>query len=65
MAESLDSATQKPASVSVDGRTVTHHPLPDQIELDRYLAEKAAGTAGNSARYGLRFCRIKPPGAED
>lgn len=64
MAESLDSTTQKPQTVSVDGRSVTQHSLPDQLELDRYLAEKAAMTAGNTARYGLRFCRIKPPGAD-
>jgi hypothetical protein len=64
VAESLDSTTQKPQTVSVDGRSVTQHSLPDQIELDRYLAEKAAMTAGNTGRYGLRFCRIKPPGAD-
>jgi hypothetical protein len=64
MAESLDSAAQKPISVSVDGRTVTHQSFADQIALDKYLAEKAAATAGNTARFGLRFAKIQPPGAD-
>ena len=42
-----------------DAGTVEQHPLPDQIEADRYLASKEA--AGKTKR-GLRFNKLVPPG---
>jgi hypothetical protein len=50
-----------PAKAIVDGVNVEQHPLPDQIEADRYLASKKAAKA---AGLGLRITRLVPPGAE-
>lgn len=49
-----------PQSVSVDGNTVTQHPLPAQIEADRYVKSQEAKARKG---FGLRFQKIVPPGA--
>lgn len=54
-----ENATQ-PRRGNVDGVDIEQHPLPDQIEADRYLASKNAMSV---ATRGLRFNVIKPPGA--
>lgn len=48
-----------PAEASVDGRSAKQHPLPDQIEADRYLASKAAA----KKKLGIRLSKVIPPGA--
>jgi hypothetical protein len=63
MADDLDSTirqnAQGPAKAAGDAGSVEQHPLPDQIEADRYLASKKA--AGQKNR-GLRFNKLVPPG---
>ena len=50
-----------PAKVAGDAGSVEQHPLPDQIEADRYLASKAAA---KKPKRGLRFSKLVPPGAD-
>lgn len=50
-----------PKSVTVDGVNTTQHDLSQQIEMDRYLASKAAAARGGLA--GVRHVRMVPPGA--
>jgi hypothetical protein len=50
-----------PAKASGDAGSVEQHPLPDQIEADRYLASKEAA---KKPRRGLRFNKLVPPGAD-
>jgi hypothetical protein len=50
-----------PAKASGDAGSVEQHPLPDQIEADRYLASKEAA---KQPRRGLRFNKLVPPGAD-
>jgi len=45
---------------SGDSGSAEQHPLPDQIEADKYLSNK---TATATKRLGLRFVKIIPPGA--
>ena len=47
-------------SVATKDVSVHAHPLPDQIEADRYLA--AARAAKHPSR-GLAFTKLVPPGA--
>jgi hypothetical protein len=64
MAEGLESRIEdvaaKPASVSVDGQSVSEQSINDLIAADKYLAAKAA--AGKS-HMGLRITKLKMPGA--
>lgn len=57
-ADQLAAAAVKPASVSVDGRSASAHPLRDLVEMDKHLARKGAS---KSRRLGLRFLKINPP----
>jgi hypothetical protein len=50
-----------PKRAQGDSGSVEQHPLPDQIEADRYLASKQAATSPAKA---LRLTRLVPPGAE-
>lgn len=54
-------------SAAVDGRSSTGIPLPDLIQADKYLADKAAQatavTGSRSAWGGTRMARAVPPGA--
>lgn len=59
--QSIRENAQGPAKASGDAGSVEQHPLPDQIEADRYLASK---TAANSKSRGLRFTKLAPPGAQ-
>ena len=63
MAEEIESAirqnAQSPESASADGIQVKQHNLRDQIEADKYLANKAA--ARNPAK-ALTRVKIVPPG---
>jgi len=56
----IEENAQGPKRVTGDSGSVDQHPLPDQIEADKYLAGK---TATGTKRLGLRFVKIIPPGA--
>lgn len=64
MAEDLEQTirenAQGPAKATGDSGSVEQHPLPEQIEADRYLATKEAVKKG---RRGLRFSKLVPPGS--
>jgi hypothetical protein len=63
MADELDDTirqnAQGPAKAAGDAGSVEQHPLPDQIEADRYLGSKEAAKDKNR---GLRFNKLVPPG---
>jgi hypothetical protein len=63
MADELESTirqnAQGPAKAASDAGSVEQHPLPDQIEADRYLASKEAA---RDKKRGLRFNKFVPPG---
>jgi len=52
---------QGPAEARDEAGSVRQHPLPHQIEADRYLESKAAV---QKKRLGLVFRKLVPPGAE-
>lgn len=68
-ADVIAEAAQKPASASQDGRAAAAHPIPDQIEADKYQKAQTALTGTNpnggprSGWGGLRAARAIPPGA--
>lgn len=43
LTDTIADLAANPQTVTAGDRTVTEHPLPDLIEADKYLAEKAAG----------------------
>ena len=55
----ISSTAQGPATVSIDGSTVTQQRIADQIAADKYLASKAAV---RHAHRGLRFQKVVNPG---
>jgi hypothetical protein len=63
MADELDDTirqnAQGPAKATGDAGSIEQHPLPDQIDADRYLASK---DAAESKKRGLRFNKLVPPG---
>lgn len=59
LTQSIRDNAAAPAEASVDGRSAKQHPLPDQIEADRYLASKAAA----KKNLGIRMSKVIPPGA--
>ena len=65
MAEDLKDIIQKnaegPSQATVDGVNVRQHPLPDQIDADKYLASKEA-VSKNPAKGFVRV-KISPPGS--
>lgn len=64
MADELDDTirqnAQGPAKAASDAGSVEQHPLPDQIEADRYLASKKAA---QDKKRGLKLNKLVPPGA--
>lgn len=48
--------------MSTDAGSVSSHSLRDRIELDRYMASKAAAS---SPRRGLRYSRVSTPGTHE
>lgn len=48
-----------PAKAAGDSGSVEQHPLPDQIEADRYLAAK---DAAKKPGLGVKFAKLVPPG---
>lgn len=65
MPDDLDDAIEQnakgPAKASGDAGSVEQHPLPDQIEVAKFLASKEAA---KSKKRGLRFNKLVPPGAD-
>lgn len=63
MANDLTNAIKQnaegPESAEVDGVRMTQHNLRDQIEADKYLANK---TAGRNPAKALSRVKIIPPG---
>lgn len=59
--ETIEQNAKGPAKASGDAGSVEQHPLPDQIEADRYLAAKEAA---KQPQRGLRFNKLVPPGAD-
>jgi hypothetical protein len=63
MAEELEQAirdnAQGPARAQGDAGSVQQHPLPDQIEADRYLNAK---DAVKKKRLGIKITRAIPHG---
>lgn len=59
----LADAATSPQAASVDGRSATSRSVDDLIKLRNYQATKDAVDAGPPAGFGLRFQKIKPPGA--
>ena len=56
----IDENAKAPRTVQADGVSTTEHPLPDQVEADRFLASK---DAVKTPWRGLRVNKISPPGA--
>jgi len=61
LAEQIEENAQSPRRVRGDEGEVEQQPLRDQIDVDRYLSSRDAVDASKSR--GLRFMKIKPPGA--
>ena len=63
MAQTVEDAirenAQGPKRAQGDSGSVEQHPLPEQIEADRYLASKEAAKKG----LGIRMTKVVPPGA--
>lgn len=60
LSDAIEENAQKPRRASEDGIEVEQHPLPDQIEADRYLRAKEAMS---TPAKGLRFTKLLHPGA--
>lgn len=64
MAEDLEQTirdnAQGPARAQGDSGSVQQHPLPDQIDADRYLESRKASRAKG---VGVKFAKLVPPGA--
>ena len=60
LSDQIESAAAAPQQVSSDAGSVTGQSIPDLIEADRYLAERAVQAARS---VGPRFFRIRPGGA--
>ena len=57
----IEQNAKGPAKASGDAGSVEQHPLPDQIDADRYLASKEAA---KQPQRGLRFNKLVPPGTD-
>lgn len=53
--DAIKEALANPASVSVDGQSVSQHNLKDLIEVDQYLESKKQG---KSNKLGIRVCKM-------
>ncbi len=61
----LAEVASEPSSATSDGHSATNQPIPDLIELHRYLKGTAAlPDGGTKSGWGsLRIARSTPPGA--
>ena len=60
LSNTITNAANEAKSISIDGLAVSAHPLADLIEADKYLTAK---NAADKNHFGMRFIRLKPPGA--
>ena len=60
-ATAITTRAGKPARVSSDGVSVDQHPIPDQIEADRY--SRGAEIIQKDKPLGIRILKRVPPGA--
>jgi hypothetical protein len=58
--DTIKQNAEGPESAEVDGVRVKQHALRDQIEADKYLANK---TAGRNPAKALTRVKVVPPGA--
>ncbi|MBI1373649.1 MAG: hypothetical protein GC159_13045 [Phycisphaera sp.] len=58
--DSIRENAEAPAEAAADGQHVKQHPLPDQIEADRYLESKQAA---RKKGLGIKLVKLSPPGA--
>jgi hypothetical protein len=59
--DTIETNAQAPKSAEKDGLKAEQHPLPDQIEFDRYQREVGATKARKGLGFTLR--RLQPPGS--
>ena len=60
--DAIKEALANPASVSVDGQSVSQHNLKDLIEVDKYLEAKKQG---RSNKLGIRVSKMVRGGYND
>ena len=60
LSANIETNATGPKSVTSDGLTATQHDLSQQIEADKYLAQKVAGTR---RKLPIRFAKLRPDGA--
>lgn len=60
--DAIKEALANPASVSVDGQTVSQHNLKDLIEVDQYLEAKKQR---KSSSVGIKICKLIRGGFND
>ena len=60
IAAAIAAAAASPKKVTGDAGSVEQFGLAELIEAEKYARRKAAGSAAN---FGLRFLKIRPPGA--
>ena len=61
LSDIIERNAEGPAKASGDSGSMEQHPLPDQIEADRYLESKKA-TRGKGLGIGLK--KLVPPGTD-
>jgi hypothetical protein len=59
LATAIETNASGPKKAAGDSGSVEQHPLPEQIEADKYLSGKTAADANHR---GLRFTKLVPPG---
>lgn len=60
LTERIEVVAEGPASVSVDGQSVSQQSLSELISADKHLAQKQAAARPH---HGMRFTKIVPPSA--
>jgi len=63
LSDRIASAADEPASVSVDGQSVTDRGVNDLIAADQYTNNKAAVATQRTGWACVRRAALKPPGA--
>lgn len=61
LSSTIASAAASPKRAQGDEGAVEMHSLKDQIEADRYLANKDAAASANR-KLGMRHFKLRPPG---
>lgn len=59
----IEQAANEPQAASVDGQSFDGRSLPDLIEADKYLRDKAAAAARGAPTF--RIAKMIPPGMAD